>query len=182
MNLLINDAITLTPFSTADVPNMVKYLNDEEVYNNTLKIPKNYGERDAHAFLKMVEERQQRAGQQTEWSIRHREEGLIGGIGRMILYGVEAHKDEIGYWLAKPFRRQGIMSAVVQRFSDFCIQERKLARVEARAFSHNVGSRKVLERAGFRQEGYMNKCEYKNGVFIDCYLYARIAGLPTKGN
>ncbi|MEM6966700.1 MAG: GNAT family protein, partial [Bacteroidota bacterium] len=69
---------------------------------------------------------------------------------------------------------QGIMTEVVKKFADYCLTERGLSRLEANVFEHNVGSIKVLEKAGFEKEGYLKKAYLKNGDFINGYLFAKI--------
>ena len=41
-------------------------------------------------------------------------------------------------------------------------------------FSHNVGSMRVLEKAGFEREGIMLRSAIKNGVVLDQVLYAKV--------
>jgi RimJ/RimL family protein N-acetyltransferase len=42
------------------------------------------------------------------------------------------------------------------------------------AFYHNVGSMRVLEKAGFEREGTLRRSAVKNGVILDQVLYAKV--------
>ncbi len=100
--------------------------------------------------------------------------GLIGGIGAFMKTGLDGHLDEIGYWLAEPFRGQGIMTEVVRRYTQWLFDSRPaLVRIEAGVFAHNPASAKVLEKAGFAREGYARQLHVKNGVYIDAVLMAK---------
>ncbi|MFN0214869.1 MAG: GNAT family N-acetyltransferase, partial [Saprospiraceae bacterium] len=106
---------------------------------------------------------------------RHAEHGLIGSIGFFLKSGVEGHFDEIGYWLAEPFRGQGIMTNAVLVLCDWLFENRSsLARIEAKVHSYNPASERVLEKAGFEREGYLRKATLKDGVLIDVIMMSKI--------
>ena len=175
MTIKINDRISLTEFRKTDKAALVKYLQDAVISRNTLTIPHPYTEKDAETWLKIVFEKYESIGDSTEFVVRNSDGELIGGIGRLVLKGINAHSDEIGYWLAKPFRGQGIMTEVVEKFTNHCFEYfPNLVRIEARVFSFNKGSVRVLEKAGFQKEGFLRKAYLKNGKLIDAYLFAKI--------
>lgn len=174
-NILIDEVISLTPFQRSDKENLLRYMNDSELYRNTSRIPSPYKEVDADEWLSSVEQSLEKYGQTVNWAIRHREAGMIGGIGCFLKTGWEGHNDEIGYWLAAPFRGRGIMTGIVQTYSDYLLASRPpLVRLEAWVFAHNPASARVLEKAGFQREGYARKLHIKNGEYIDAILLARI--------
>ncbi len=173
--MVVNEHIILEPFRSADKAVLIRYLNDAELYANTLKVPSPYTESDADDWLKRVKAQEEAPGGVSDWSIRHREHGLIGGIGAFIKTGIDGHLDEIGYWLAAPFRGQGIMTEVVERFTQWLFETRPaLVRIEAGVFTYNPASARVLEKAGFIREGVAKKLHYKNGVYIDAIQMALI--------
>jgi len=170
----INDLIALTEFRADDKSNLVRYLNDPVIYQNTLTIPSTYTEADADKWFEIVRANQEKFGRQTNWAIRHEEAGLIGGIGSMVKTGIEGHRDEIGYWLAEPFRGQGIMTEVIIKLSEHLFETRPLVRIEAWVYAHNPASARALEKAGFQREGFARKFAKKDGQFIDAVLLAKI--------
>ncbi len=174
--IVINPAVNLTAFQPFDKENLLRYLNDQEVYRHTLHIPFPYTEQDADAWLAHVEENLDKMGAQLNWAIRHRAGGLIGGIGRFAKSGVDGHFDEIGYWLASPYRGQGLMTEVVSVFSDWLFSSTPLVRIEAWVFSFNNASIRVLEKAGYQQEGLARKRVNKNGKLYDAVLMAKLKG------
>ncbi|MBC7775920.1 MAG: GNAT family N-acetyltransferase [Phycisphaerae bacterium] len=171
----IREHIALTLLEPGDKPNLVRYLNDPVLYRNTLRIPSPYTEADAEKWVNDMREAYEKQGFMSNWSIRHAEHGVIGGIGSFLLMGVEGHLDEIGYWMAEPFRGQGIMTNVVQVLCEWLFENRPaLVRIEAKVHSYNPTSVRVLEKAGFEREGYMRKAALKNGELFDLILMARL--------
>ena len=174
MEIKINDTISLTEYRKSDKAALLKYLNDEDIYKNTLSIPHPYIEASADFWLNMVFEKYAKIGNKTELVIRDSQGEQIGGIGRLILSGLDSHTDEIGYWLAKPFWNKGIMTQVVSKFTEFCFEEFPLVRITAKVFIHNIGSSRVLEKAGFQKEGHLRKAYLKDGELLDAILYSKI--------
>jgi len=174
--ILINDLISLTAFEAGDRANLIRYINDPDVYNNTLTIPSPYTDIHADEWFVRVQEQRDKYGMISSWAIRHREAGLIGNIACFFKYtsASDSHRDEIGYWLAAPFRGQGIMTGAVDAFCNWLHEKRGLLRIEAFVFVHNPASARVLEKAGFEREGYFRKLDRKDGVLLDAVGLARI--------
>jgi RimJ/RimL family protein N-acetyltransferase len=172
--IYLHERISLTPITQDDIPTLVRYLNDPVLYRNTLRIPAPYTEKDAIEWLNLVQALQEEHGTRPNWAIRNQEHGLIGSIGCFLHTGLEGHRDEIGYWLAEPFRGKGIMTTVVQGYCRWLFEHRPaLVRLEAKVFSFNPASARLLEKAGFEREGFARKLSIKNGELIDVILMAR---------
>ena len=173
--IIVNEQIILAPFQTEDKAALIRYLNDPVLYANTLKVPNPYTALHAEEWLLRVEAEKEAPGGIANWSIRHVEAGLIGGIGAFLKAGLDGHLDEIGYWLAEPFRGRGIMTEVVQCYTQWLFDTRPaLVRIEAGVFAHNPASARVLEKAGFVREGFSRLLHRKNGVYIDAVLMAKL--------
>lgn len=173
--LQVREQIALTPFMPGDQSNLVRYLNDPVLYRNTLRIPFPYTEADADQWLENSLAAGKEHGQTHNWSIRHNESGVIGGIGAFLRTGIEGHLDEVGYWLGEPFRGQGITTDAVKILCNWMFETRlALVRIEAKVHSYNPASVRVLEKAGFEREGFARKHTFKNGELIDVILMARI--------
>ena len=157
-----------------DIPSLVKYLNDDEMYNNTLRIPRPYLESDGEWFLNFCRERNKMAGRTMEWAIRRQDGELIGGIGLQGGNNENPHRDLLGYWLARPYWNRKIMSRTVAVFCSYVMNRDPLVRLEAHVFKHNMASCRILEKAGFIREGILKKYFFKDGIYIDSYLYALV--------
>ena len=81
---------------------------------------------------------------------------------------------EIGYWLAEEYWGKGIMSIAVEKICKLAFERYDIVRIYASAFRYNQGSQRVLEKAGFKLEGILEKSVYKNGKMYDSCMYALI--------
>ena len=169
----VSPDIDLTPFTPADTANLLLYLNDIHIYQNTLLIPFPYTEKDAEQWVQFTQEESLRHGNTHQWAIRHDAAGCIGGIGAFLRTGPEGHRDEIGYWIGAPFRGQDIMTRVVRVFCGHMFAQRpKLVRIEAQVHVPNSASAQVLKKAGFEQEAILRKYQIKQGNLLDVIQFA----------
>ncbi|MGF7218772.1 RimJ/RimL family protein N-acetyltransferase [Spirosoma lacussanchae] len=96
----------------------------------------------------------------------------VGNIGLRIGEDVEQHSAELWYWLGQAYWGRGIVSAAVKAITEYAFEQMRLTRLYAKPMAHNTASIKVLEKAGYRQEGLLRGSVVKNGVLIDSFLYA----------
>ena len=83
-------------------------------------------------------------------------------------------KGEIGYWLAKKYWGNGIMTQAVRQLVKTGFSDLKLDRVYACVFTNNSASSKVLKKSGFELEGKLRKCLINDNKFRDSFLYAKV--------
>ena len=172
--IIIDAAIFLSPPNAGDVKTWVKWMKDKEISHNTLRVPFPYREIDGKDFLKICVGAKKKFGKQMNWAIRVADGELIGVIGFHGKYGKGSHKDEIGYWLAKPYRRKGIMKKVINRMCKYGFEKMKLKRIEASIFPFNIASMKLLQKCGFKFEGRLRKSYLKKGKYLDGMMHAKI--------
>lgn len=144
-------AISLRPWSEADVDEMVACLDgDEEISRWLEQIPQPYTAADAQAFLSRTDE--------TTFAVVDAEDGsVLGGIG---LKWNDAHDvAEIGYWARLEARGRGVTTRAVKLASSLAFEE-GAARVQLRADVENVSSRRVAEKAGFTAEGVLREAHW----------------------
>ena len=174
MDIKVSRGIYLTQITEADKPSLLKYINDPDIYKNTLKIPYPYKNEDADFWINFVEESRINERILKHWAVKNEKDELIGGIGFHSKYGKHSHKDEIGYWLGKPFWNKGIMTDVVKKACQIGYEEFNLTRIEAIVFNSNTSSKKVLYKNGFLLEGTLKKFYLKDDKFIDATIFARL--------
>jgi RimJ/RimL family protein N-acetyltransferase len=165
--------LVLTDFRKDDMDVLVRYLNDPELYRNTLSIPYPYAMKNAIAYFRQVRKFEIKYRKRKDWVLRI-DNSLIGGVGALLNFGPESHKTEIGYWIASPFRGKGMMSAAVNALVDHLFTDWHFVRLEANVFTHNPASCRVLEKCGFTREGTLKKAFLKDGIYMDSFLYARV--------
>ena len=77
----------------------------------------------------------------------------------------------LGYWVDSDYAGRGLASAAVQRIVALARDELGLHRIEASTLRHNVGSQRVLQKAGFQQVGMAPRYLKIAGEWRDHNLY-----------
>ena len=172
MKIVMNDQVQLSEFRRSDKPALIEHLNDQDIYDRTLRIPFPYTEADADGWLGHVAGVTTQQGRPVQWAIRGADDAVIGGCGFDGFRVGKSHRAEVGYWLAKPYWGRGIMTAVVQQVCRIAFEELGLVKVTAHVFVHNPASARVLQKCGFQEEGFLRKHFLKDGRFIDARLFA----------
>jgi len=175
MRIDIGDGFHLTPVREGDQPAYVEHLADKGISDFMLLIPHPYTKNDAEFWVQLCLKAQQTQPHTTEFAIRREDGFLIGAIGVTLHTGKGAHRGELGYWLAKPYRGRGVMTRTVKAVVAYGFATLGLQRIEATAFTHNPASQRVLERAGLTREGVLAGWHVKNGVLIDALMFAIVA-------
>ncbi len=167
----VNENISLSPTTYNDCQAMVEYLSEKAIYDTTLNIPHPYSKADAVYIVNHFDMLTQKQGKCSNWAIRNIDKKLIGVIG--FHGGINTHKSEIGYWLAKPFWGKSIMTDVLRTVCNISFQHTILKRITATIFEHNIASQKVLEKCNFVLEANrLRNYYFKDDRFIDAKLYA----------
>jgi ribosomal-protein-alanine N-acetyltransferase len=102
---------------------------------------------------------------------RRTDDVLIGGVTLSHLRRGVAQTASLGYWVGAAFARQGHMSEALGQLLPFAFDRLGLHRVEAACLPHNVASRGLLMKLGFREEGYAREYLKIDGVWQDHVLY-----------
>ncbi|MED2947745.1 GNAT family protein [Bacillus subtilis] len=97
---------------------------------------------------------------------------LIGTVSLFQIIRGALQTAFIGYFLDKAHNGKGIMTEAVRLVVDFAFHELKLHRIEAGVMPRNLGSMRVLEKAGFHKEGIARKNVKINGVWEDHQVLA----------
>ncbi|MBX2815829.1 MAG: GNAT family N-acetyltransferase [Saprospiraceae bacterium] len=164
----------LTMIDRPDRKNMAMYLNDKGISDNTVNIPHPYGLMDADAFIDHVLQWEEDHGLQKDWALREPLGKMIGSIGLLYDFGISSHKSGLGYWLARDYWNQGLMTTCLRTFSQTMLQNRDLIRLEAYVFDWNTASAKCLEKSGFVREGFCDSAFMKEGQPTGAHLWALV--------
>ncbi|BBY31713.1 GNAT family N-acetyltransferase [Mycolicibacterium sediminis] len=78
----------------------------------------------------------------------------------------------IGYWVAREFTGGGVATAALAMGLDHGFQAVMLHRIEATVRPENAPSRRVLAKAGFREEGLLKRYLEVDGAWRDHLLVA----------
>ncbi|MET3576273.1 GNAT family protein [Bhargavaea ullalensis] len=96
-------------------------------------------------------------------------------IGHISLYGIKRLpflSGFVGYSIDQSETGKGIATEAVRLIVGFGFERAGLHRIEAYVSPNNVGSVRVLEKAGLQREGLLRQLLFINGVWEDHYVYA----------
>lgn len=103
---------------------------------------------------------------------REEDDRLLGGLALSNMRRGVAQACTLGYWMGEAHAGQGYMSAGVRALIPFVFDTLRLHRLEAACMPTNQASIRILERAGFKREGYARKYLSIAGRWEDHLLYA----------
>lgn len=161
-------AFILRPFRAEDLDALVKHANDPSVAANlTDSFPHPYTEEHGRSFLEEAI--------QGRSLLRCIEVGgaCAGAIGLHPKQDLWRCNMELGYWLGRPFRRQGIITEAIRRMVQLGFAEfPEITRIHATPFGSNTASQRALEKAGFKLEAKLLGTLVKDGRTEDEWIYA----------
>jgi ribosomal-protein-alanine N-acetyltransferase len=109
---------------------------------------------------------------------READNSLVGGLTLGQIKRGVAQAATLGYWMGLPYAGNGLMSRSVRAVTGFAFTVLRLHRIEAACLPHNEASIKLLERIGFKREGFARAYLRINGVWQDHLLYALLETDP----
>ena len=158
----------LRPWALTDLNSLVRYANNPDIAKfMTDGFPHPYTEENGKAFIAFAT----KDDPVHIFAIDVAGEA-VSGIGLHPQADVQRKNAELGYWLAEPFWGNGIITNAIKEIVAFGFKTYDINRIFARPFATNIGSQKVLGKAGFVLEGRFEKTFFKNGEFLDELVYA----------
>ena len=98
----------------------------------------------------------------------------IGSIGAFRQTNIHNKTAELGYYIAEEYWGKGIMTEAVKQLCDYVFSHTDIIRIYAEPFAYNIGSCRVLEKAGFQYEGTLRSNALKNGNVFDMKMYSKL--------
>ncbi|MFF2479514.1 GNAT family N-acetyltransferase [Paenibacillus sp. NPDC058071] len=87
----------------------------------------------------------------------------------------EHSRTQIGYELNPAYWGKGIMAEALAAVIEFGFEQMGWNRIEALIHSANDRSRQLLEKSGFREEGYLREYYWEKGKFIDAVIFSMLS-------
>ena len=161
---------TLREWRPGDVDSLVANANNVKVSRNLHDaFPHPYTRADAEAWIVKA------TADHSDTVFAIEVDGkAVGGIGFQLGKDVDRRTAAIGYWLGEPYWGRGITTEALRAMTEHAFKKFDLARLEAYVFEWNLGSARVLEKAGYTQEARLRKRVTKEGRTVDCFLFARV--------
>jgi ribosomal-protein-alanine N-acetyltransferase len=107
---------------------------------------------------------------------------LLGAVTLSNIRRGVAETGTLGYWIGQRHAGRGHATAAVRTVLDYAFSRLKLHRIEASCLPSNLASRRVLEKAGFRQEGEARAYLKINGEWADHLLFGVVSDEVGRGD
>ena len=134
---------------------------------------------DAFQFIQRVEDNLTNSNG-INWALTLKDDdSLIGTIGFHRIEK-ENYRAEIGYMLATPFHRKGLMQEAITVAIDYGFKIMNLHSIEAKINPDNKASAGLLEKNGFVKEAYFKENYYYNDKFLDTAIYSLLSPVEIK--
>ncbi|PWA89372.1 acyl-CoA N-acyltransferases (NAT) superfamily protein [Artemisia annua] len=164
-----SNSLTLRPFKLSDADDILEYFSDDQVtkflYMETITTKD-----EALAYITNV------CMPLPYMSICINDRS-IGGVS----FNHEGHKAEIGYCLARKYWGQGIATQALKMAVKMVLKDfPEIVRLQALTDVENIGSQRVLEKAGFKNEGLLRKYTFIKGSIVDVFIYSFLYTDVTK--
>ena len=106
------------------------------------------------------------------WAITRREDDFFLGTCGFTGWKWHFFSGQIGYELARPFWRQGVMTEALTAVIHLAFTRLQLNRIEALVMPGNVASINLLEKLDFQNEGLLRQSGYWENQFHDLNMMA----------
>ena len=165
--------VKLRAFQNSDVDRIVEACSDSRTSYWLISMPRPYRPENAFAYLDATAELAARGASLT-WCIADpADDRCLGSISLDGLGGYST-RGEIGYWAHPDARGRGIVTEAVRLVTEYAKDSGLATSLLIRCASSNMASRRVAERAGYREIGIQPASEpVGDGEVADLVLYSR---------
>jgi RimJ/RimL family protein N-acetyltransferase len=171
---LTTPRLILRPFTVEDAPAVERLAGAREVADTTLSIPHPYPEGGGAAWIETHADTW-KSGKGFTLAIARREtpDALLGAIGLSI--DRDHLRGELGYWINVADWGRGYATESSRAIMSFGFSELGLHRIQARHFTRNPSSGRVMEKLGMRFEGINRDAYFRWERFEDAAVYGILA-------
>lgn len=169
---LETERLLLTELSWNDLEEIHKFHSIADVARfNTIGIPKNI-DITREIIRGTIEDQGNNPRSIYGWAIRLKNTKQFVGQCGLSASNDRFKRGEIHYHTTPEFWGNGYATEVAKRLISFGFQDLKLHRIEAGVATDNIGSIRVLEKAGMQREGIRRKILPIRGEWYNNYMYA----------
>ena len=159
--------IRIRKWELSDIENLVRYANNKKISSNLADaFPFPYSLEFGLEFINRVSNEQP-----TKIFAITFKNSAIGSIGIFPDQDIYRKNAAIAYWIAEPFWGKGVATSAIEHILKYGFNNLEIARIYAKPFGTNIGSQRVLEKAGFQLEAVIPNAVFKNNTFLDEKIY-----------
>ncbi len=162
--------LVLRPFTIADADDVQRIAGDVRVAEPTANVPHPYPDGAAQAWIASHADMFS-AGTGVVYAVTSAENGELLGAVQLAHRSTLHRRAELGYWIAFAHWSNGICSEAVGALIHYAHHELGLSRIVCSCLPKNIGSARVIQKAGFLLEGRLVKHVNHRGAFEDLLTY-----------
>jgi ribosomal-protein-alanine N-acetyltransferase len=162
--------VVLRPLRKSDGDALYRHVRDPEIARWIPSLPRPYRRKDMDDFLKLVA-KYTKSGLWHIFAIRRIDLDEPIGLVGVHRDSVRWPKAEIGYWLGKSHRGQGITTQAVRLAIGYAFDKLRLHRLSVNHPEPNDASRRVIEKCWFRREGMSREVLFRAGKWLNLVNY-----------
>ena len=167
--MIFFEGIFLRPWSETDASQLVLIANNKKIADNLRDgFPNPYSLEDAVRWLTFVIP----DNNPTKFFAITIDSKLIGSIGIVSKSDIYRKNVEIGYFISEEYWGKGLATKAIKAITSYSFKNFDIVRAYAEPFSDNPGSRRALEKAGYKLEATLRNNVIKNGIIKDSCIYS----------
>ena len=171
MMKLVTKRLILRDVFTKDAGDIAENANDKEIGNFTT-VPYPYTIKNAKLFVKKNNsDKKKKPRKEYGFGITLKGKNRVIGLISLMKVSNVDKKAEIGYWLGKKYRKQGVLSEAEKAILNFGFNKLKLNKIYGKALTKNTGSNKLFKKFKFRKIGLLKEDVIKKGNKKDMYYW-----------
>lgn len=164
------ERLLLRPPRLSDADAVVPLMQDPAIPAFTL-VPSPYTRRHWTSWVKKQQKGPEKRPEGLSFPfVIERDGALVAMVG--VRWDAKDRSANLGYWVGKPYRRQGIATEAAQAICDYAFSKLGAERAWATVFSGNRGSPEVLKNCGMRFEGTLRSHQVHRGRRVDVEYYS----------
>ncbi len=138
--------VEIRPVRMEDASVIQKLATSHPAIVKQTRLPDPYPDDGAEQWLKQAVPKH-KEGKEYSFAIQNHEKQIVGACG---LTPKNSNEAELGYWIGKPFWKNGYATAAIKELLRFAFEEKSFRRVFACSLDNNIGSKRALEKNDFR--------------------------------
>jgi ribosomal-protein-alanine N-acetyltransferase len=173
---LTTERLILRPFELSDASTVKRLAGDWAVADTTERIPHPYKDGMAEAWIAGHPQRFIERKECTFAIVLKDNQQVIGAVG--LTLSMAHSRGELGYWVGREFWNRGYCTEAARAVVEYGFSVLGLHRIQARHFTRNPASGRVMAKLGMTHEGHLRQHTRKWDVFEDVEVYAVLRGDP----
>ena len=168
--------LMLRPYKKSDAKFLVENYNNKAFLKNIPIMPYPYNLEDAKNFIKIAQFGLKKKIPTLELVVFLKsEKRVIGGVSLKCI-DFKNKNAVSGSCLAKQYWGTKLIYEAKLELYKFAFKELKLVKISSKVLSHNIRSKKHLEKLAFTQQGYFQKDLYVKGKYLDVFYMELLKG------